>query len=161
MSSRKWSKESSLNKPEGVSIVNYRFGTIQVEAEVLEEREKVYSLSHIRERYKHLQTKQKEHFYAVYLNNDDQVIGDKLISLGQSVQTSLDVKDITRTAVLTDAEALILVHNHTSANSQPSDADLEATRQVQNCLESFGVEILDHIILSRNQVYSMKQEGEI
>jgi DNA repair protein RadC len=141
--------------------VNYRFGTIQVEAEILEERDTVYSLSHIRERYKHLQTKQKEHLYAVFLNNDNQVIGDKLISLGQSVQTSMDTKDIARTAVLTDAEAVILVHNHTSANSQPSDADLEATRQVQNCLESFGVQLLDHIIISRNQVYSMKQEEDI
>ena len=140
--------------------MNYRFGTIQVEAEILEERDTVYSLSHIRERYKHLQSRQKEHLYAVFLNNDNQVIGDKLISLGQSVQTSMDTKDIARTAVLTDAEAVILVHNHTSTNSQPSNADLEATEQVQNCLESFGVELLDHIILSRNQVYSMKAEGD-
>ena len=140
--------------------MNYRFGTIQVEAEILEERDTVYSLSHIRERYKHLQSRQKEHLYAVFLNNDNQVIGDKLISLGQSVQTSMDTKDIARTAVLTDAEAVILVHNHTSANSQPSDADLEATRQVQNCLESFGVELLDQIILSRNQIYSMKAERD-
>jgi len=141
--------------------VEHRFGTIRVEAEILEERDAVYSLSHIRERYKHLQTRQKEHLYAVFLNNDNQVIGDKLISLGQSVHTSMDKKDIARTAVLTDAEAVILVHNHTSANSQPSNADLEATEQVQTCLESFGVELLDHIILSRNQVYSMKQEGDI
>ena len=141
--------------------MNYRFGTIQVEAEILEERDTVYSLSHIRERYKHLQSKQKEHLYAVFLNNDNQVIGDKLISLGQSVQTSMDTKDIARTAVLTDAEAVILVHNHTSTNSQPSNADLEATEQVQTCLESFGVELLDHIILSRNQVYSMKAQGEL
>lgn len=141
--------------------MNYRFGTIQVEAEILEERDTVYSLSHIRERYKHLQSKQKEHLYAVFLNNDNQVIGDKLISIGQSVQTSMDTKDIARTAVLTDAEAVILVHNHSSANPQPSDADLEATRQVQNCLESFGVELLDHIILSRNQIHSMKAQGEL
>lgn len=73
----------------------------------------------------------------------------------------MDTKDIARTAVLTDAEAVILVHNHSSANSQPSNADLEATRQVQNCLESFGVELLDHIILSRNQVHSMKAQGEL
>jgi DNA repair protein RadC len=153
--------ESFLNKPEGALIVKYGFGTIQVEAEILEERDTVFSLSHIRERYEHLQSKQKEHLYAVFLKNDKQVIGDKLISLGQSLQTSIDTKDIVRTAVLTDAEAAILVHNHTSANSQPSDADLEATRQVQNCLESFGVELLDHIILSRNQVYSMKAQGEL
>lgn len=100
MSSRKWSRENFLNKPEGVSIVNYRFGTIQVEAEILEERDTVYSLSHIRERYKHLQSRQKEHLYAVFLSNDNQAIGDKLISLGKGIKTSIDTKDIVRTAVL-------------------------------------------------------------
>lgn len=142
--------------------MEYQFGTITIEAEVQEEdRDEIASLSHIRERYSHLQGKQKEHLYAVYLSNDNQVIGDKLISLGQSVQTSLDLKDIARTALLTDAEAVILVHNHPSGNSEPIESDLSATKKVQGALEIFGVQLLDHIIFSRNQVCSMKQEGEI
>jgi DNA repair protein RadC len=142
-------------------MTSYSFGTIKVEAEVEEDRDQVHSLSHIRERYSHLQNKQKEHLYAVYLNNDNRVIGDKLVSLGQSMQTSLDLKDIVRTAVLTDASAVILVHNHPSSNCEPTDSDLTATEKIQDALETFGVQLLDHVIISRKTCYSMKKEGYI
>lgn len=140
----------------------YSFGTIKVEAEIEEtEAEKVTSFQQIKERYSHLQDKQKEHLYALYLNNDNTVIGDKLISLGQSVQTSLDIKDIARTAVLTDAEAVILIHNHPSGNSSPTESDLKATEQVQDCLGQFQIQLLDHIIISRTSSHSMKAENQL
>ena len=141
--------------------MEYSFGTIKVEAEVQENRDEIISLSHIRERYSHLQVKQKEHLYAVYLNNDNTVIGDKLVSLGQSMQTSLDLKDIARTAVLTDASAAILVHNHPSGNCSPTDSDLKATEKVQTALETFGVQLLDHVIISRKDCHSMNQENQL
>jgi DNA repair protein RadC len=141
---------------------SYSFGTIKVEAEVQEgDRNEIVSLSHIWERYSHIQGKQKEHLYALYLNNDNKVIGDKLVSLGQLMQTSLDVKDIVRTAVLTDASAVILVHNHPSANCEPTDSDLKVTEKVQDALETFGAQLLDHAIISRKTCHSMKAEGEI
>jgi DNA repair protein RadC len=142
--------------------MEYSFGSIKVEAEVQgKDRDSIATLSHIRERYSHLQRKQKEHLYAVYINNDNKVIGDKLISLGQSMQTSLDVKDIARTAVLTDASAVILVHNHPSGNCEPTDSDLTATEKVQTCLETFGVRLLDHVIISRKTCHSMEQENQL
>lgn len=140
---------------------SYSFGTIKVEAEIEEERDEVITLSDIRERYRHLHGKQKEHLYAVYLNNDNKLIGDKLVSLGQSVQTSVDVKDVTRTAVLTDASAVVLVHNHPSGNCDPTESDLSATQEIQRCLERFGIQLLDHVIISRKDCHSMEAEGEI
>jgi DNA repair protein RadC len=141
--------------------MEYSFGTIKVEAKVEEDRDQLHSLSHIRERYSHLQGKQKEHLYAVYLNNDNEVIGDKLISLGQSMQTSLDVKDIARTAVLTDASAVILVHNHPSGNCEPTESDLTATEKIQTALQTFGVQLLDHIIISRKGICSFKSDSKL
>jgi DNA repair protein RadC len=142
-------------------MTSYSFGTIKVEAEVEEDRDQLHSLSHIRERYSHLQGKQKEHLYAVYLNNDNRVIGDKLVSLGQSMQTSLDVKDIARTAVLTDASAVILVHNHPSGNCEPTESDLTATEKIQTALQTFGVQLLDHIIISRKGICSFKSDSKL
>ena len=140
----------------------YSFGTVRLEVEVVEdERDRIETLQELKQRYQHLRKKQKEHLYALYLNNDNRVIGDKLISLGQSVQTSLDLKDVTRTAVLTDASAVIFVHNHPSGNCEPTDSDLKATDKVQTALKTFGVQLLDHVIISRNGSYSMKAGGEI
>lgn len=140
---------------------DYSFGTIKVKTEIEEDSDTISSLSSIKDRYSHLKQKQKEHLYALYLNNDNQVIGDKLISLGQSMQTSLDVKDIVRTAVLTDASAVILIHNHPSGNSEPTEADLEATDKVRKCLQSFSIQMLDHVIISRNECYSMKRKDQL
>lgn len=141
--------------------MEYSFGTIKVEAEVEEYSQTVATLSHIKEGYSWLRKKQKEHLYALYLTNENKVIGNKLISLGQSMQTSLDVKDIARTAVLTDASAVILVHNHPSGNCSPTDSDLTATEKVQTVLQTFGVQLLDHVIISRETCHSMKAEGGI
>ena len=141
--------------------MEYSFGTIQVEAEVVEDdRRSISSLQELRQQYSYLRSKQKEHLYAVYFDNDNTFIGDKLISLGQSVQTSVDVKDVVRTAVLTDASAVILVHNHPSSNCEPSSSDLKATEQVRTALETFGVQLLDHLIISRKGCDSFKAEGD-
>lgn len=141
---------------------DYSFGTTSVEVEIEEEnRQKVESLHHMEERYQDLRGKEKEHFYALYLNNDNQVIGDKLISLGKSSQTSLDIKDILRTGILAGAEAAILIHNHPSGNSEPSPQDLKSTQQVKKRLEQFQITLLDHVILSRKDTYSMKQENQL
>lgn len=142
--------------------MEHQFGTIQVKAEVLEDqRASISALAELRQRYSYLKEKQKEHLYAVYLGNDNEVIGDKLISLGSSTQTSFDLKDVVRTAILTGASAVILVHNHTSSNSQPTEADLETTQQVKECLDQFDVELLDHLIISRDGSYSFKAEGDL
>mgnify|MGYP002761701414 CR=1 FL=1 len=141
---------------------DYSFGTINIEVEIQEEnREKVDTLYSIEERYSDLRGKEKEHFYALYLNNDNQVIGDKLISLGKSSQTSLDTKDILRTGILAGAEAVILIHNHPSGNAEPSPQDLKATHRIQEQLEQFHIKLLDHVILSRSDTYSMKQEHQL
>jgi DNA repair protein RadC len=141
---------------------DYSFGTITVDLEIEEEnRQAVESLHHIEERYSDLRGKEKEHFYALYLNNDNRVIGDKLISLGKSSQTSLDTKDILRTGILAGAEAAILIHNHPSGNSEPSTQDLKATQEIQKQLEQFQIKLLDHVILSRSDTYSMKQEHQL
>ncbi|MFT4892960.1 MAG: DNA repair protein RadC [Candidatus Nanohaloarchaea archaeon] len=142
--------------------MEYSFGTIQVEAEVIEdERDSIATLQELKQRYSYLRKKQKEHLYAVYLNNSNEIIGDKLISLGQSVKTSLDVRDVARTAVLTDASAVILVHNHCSSNCEPSSSDLTATEEVQTALETFDVQLLDHLIISKEGSYSFKAEGDL
>ena len=143
-------------------MTDYSFGTINIEVEIQEEnRQAVESLHHIEERYQDLRGKEKEHFYALYLNNDNRVIGDKLISLGKSSQTSLDTKDILRTGIMAGAEAAILIHNHPSGNAEPSTQDLKATQEIQKQLEQFQIKLLDHVILSRNDTYSMKQENQL
>jgi DNA repair protein RadC len=142
--------------------VEHELGSIQVTAEVQDESpEEITHLQAIIDKYRFLRHKPKEHFYAVFLKSDNEVIGDKLIGLGNSGNAPVDLKDIARTAVLTNASAVILVHNHPSNNDEATPEDIEATQDIKKGLELFDIEVLDHVIISQNDHYSMKKAGDI
>ena len=142
--------------------VDYELGNIQVKAKLQDqEAEEIHNPAAVTQKYQFLREKPKEHFYAVFLKSDNQVIGDKLISLGTTSNTTVDVKDIVRTASLVNASAVILIHNHPSDNTQPTETDRETTQKIQQTLELLDIQVLDHIIISQNNSYSMKQKGDI
>jgi len=142
--------------------LNHEVGSIQVTAELKdEEAEKITNLTTVTEKYGFLRERPKEHFYAVFLKSDNEVIGDKLIGLGTTDSAPADLKDIARTAVLTNASAVILVHNHPSNNKKATPEDKQLTREIQQGLEIFDVEVLDHVIITQTGHYSMKQAGDI
>jgi DNA repair protein RadC len=71
------------------------------------------------------------------------------------------VKDIARTAVLTNASAVILVHNHPSNNNDATPEDKNATKEIKEALGIFNIELLDHVIISQNNSYSMRQNNDL
>ncbi|WP_181685072.1 JAB domain-containing protein [Halorhabdus salina] len=142
--------------------MDYELGTIQVTAELRdEEPEEISSLTDVTKKYGFLRDRPKEHFYAVFLKSDNEVIGDKLISLGSTGEAPVDVKDVARTGVLTNASAVILVHNHPSKNNEASQKDRDITREIKQALDILDIEVLDHVIISQDGSYSMKQHGDL
>jgi DNA repair protein RadC len=142
--------------------VKYELGTIQVTAELKDQDpDELTDLSGVTQKYGFLRNQPKEHFYTVFLNSDNEVIGDKLIGLGDTSTATVDTTDIARTAVLTNASAVILVHNHPSTNPQPTEADKETTHQIQDALNLFTIQLLDHVIISRNNSHSMNQHNQL
>ena len=142
--------------------MEHEVGSIQVTAELKdEEAEKITNLTAVTEKYGFLRTRPKEHFYAVFLKSDNEVIGDKLIGLGPTGSAPTDLKDIARTAVLTNASAVILVHNHPSNNDSATPEDKQLTQEIQRGLKIFDIEVLDHVIITQSTHYSMRQAGDI
>jgi DNA repair protein RadC len=56
------------------------------------------------------------------------------------------------------ASAIILVHNHPSGDPTPSQDDKEITKELKRAAGTLGLQILDHIILSKDKVLSMAEE---
>ena len=54
---------------------------------------------------------------------------------------------------------IILAHNHPNGMPLPSDADVKATRQIYNILDTVGIKLLDHVIVGPNNAISMKDTG--
>ena len=138
-----------------------RLGNLTVKAEIQEqETDTVESLHDVINKYESLKHEPKEHLYAVFLTNGNQFIADKIIGLGSRDHVEIDIQDVVRTAALTNAGGIILVHNHPSGKSQATDKDIEVTQQAQEVLQKINVEILDHVIISKDSHYSMRRKHD-
>lgn len=137
--------------------MKHELGTITVTAEIREESaDTIETFSDVVAKYRCLGEEQKEHMYAVFLTNGNEELGDKLIGLGSNDTVQFDIQDVARTAVLVNAGAVILVHNHPSGNAQPTQQDINATKDVNEVLDILGIQLLDHVIITRNGSHSMK-----
>lgn len=102
-----------------------------------------------------------EHFYVLYLNRANKVIGSMLLSTGGCVGTVVDVKVLVQGALLSNAQGIIMAHNHPSGNLNPSNNDLDITSRIKTACNYFEITLLDHLILADNTYYSFKDEGRL
>ncbi len=74
---------------------------------------------------------------------------------------SLLASDILRPAVKTGASALVLVHNHPSGDPAPSEADVTMTQTLATACEIVGVTLLDHVVVARSGISSLRESGRL
>jgi len=97
-----------------------------------------------------------ESFFILLLNNSNETIAYAKISQGGMTGTVVDNMIIAKYVVDSMAKKVILAHNHPSGTVNPSKADIDLTKQVKNMLLLFGVELIDHIILTENNFFSIE-----
>ena len=94
-----------------------------------------------------LEAEAVEVFAALFLTTCHTLIGWHVLSRGTIDATPLTPAALMRVALLTNAAALILVHNHPSGDATPSAADVEVSRRMVDAGTLLGVAVLDHIIV--------------
>lgn len=102
-----------------------------------------------------------EHFYVMYLNRANKVIGSMLLSTGGCIGTVVDVKVLIQGALLSNAQGIIIAHNHPSGALIPSDDDLLVTSKIKTACNYFEISLLDHLIVAENNYYSFKDKGKL
>jgi|SRR5579859_2539871 len=100
-----------------------------------------------------------EQFKVMLLNRANKVLGLVEISSGSSTGTIADPKLIFVAAIKANACGVIVAHNHPSDNLKPSHSDIEFTKRLKECGKLLEVQVLDHIILSKEGFYSFADEG--
>lgn len=100
-----------------------------------------------------------EEFWILLLNQAARVIAPVRISRGGISQTSVDVRDILREALLQRATQLVLVHNHPSGNPHPSTLDRQLTKRIQEAAELMQIRVTDHVVVCDGRYYSFNDEG--
>lgn len=93
------------------------------------------------------------------LDSKSRMICCELVSEGCAITANIYIKKIVRFAVQYDAVYAILSHNHPSGNCLPSKQDLNITQWINDALQTVEVRLIDHIIISENDYFSIAQSG--
>ena len=94
-------------------------------------------------------TKDTEHFVVVLLNTRRRLIRVETVGHGLLDQVLTHAREVFRAAILANAHALVLAHNHPSGDPNPSASDIKVTRDLIRAGQLLKIEVLDHIILGR------------
>lgn len=102
-----------------------------------------------------------EEAWVLFLNHGSKLIRKQRISIGGLSATQVDVRVILKEALLCNAVAFCLIHNHPSGNINPSASDDRLTRMVFEAGNTLNIKLLDHIIVGNDKYFSYADEGRI
>jgi DNA repair protein RadC len=102
-----------------------------------------------------------ESMICIFLNRQNNTIGWYKVSQGGLAGTVIDIRLILATALTSLAHGVIICHNHPSGNLTPSESDTKITKRLQEAGKLMDIGILDHIILTEDDYYSMTDNGII
>ena len=97
----------------------------------------------------------QEHFFAIYLNHNNEVLGYKTIAKGDIKAVTVSIQHILCAGIILNANSFVIIHNHPSNNLNASYADIEITHKIYDAAIATGMVLLDHLILTSYDYLSM------
>jgi DNA repair protein RadC len=108
--------------------------------------------------FKWMQREVKEMFLSLHLDGKNRIVALDIVSIGTLNQSLVHPRSTFSTALLANAAAIILVHNHPTLDPQPSREDLQISKRLCEAGEILGIKVLDHIIIGETY-YSFVSNG--
>ena len=103
--------------------------------------------------------KDREHFITITLDGRSKIIEKRVIHIGTLNQSLVHPREVFRPAILDNAAGVIISHNHPSGTLEASRADIQITQRLKEVAKLVGIELLDHVIISKEGYYSFSDEG--
>lgn len=97
-----------------------------------------------------------ESFRGLFIGRGGNLIADELIEKGTIDKVSAYPREVARLALVYSASAVLIVHNHPSGQSSPSEDDILVTNQIEDALKSIAVSLYDHLIMTANEYFSFR-----
>jgi DNA repair protein RadC len=99
----------------------------------------------------------KELLKAYYLNVKSEIIAEEIVAMGSIDGVGIHPREIFEPALRYNAFSLIMVHNHPSGDSSPSDEDIKVTQRIIEAGQLIGIEVVDHVIISKSGFFSLRE----
>jgi DNA repair protein RadC len=103
--------------------------------------------------------KKQEYLVCITLNGANEVIEKRVITVGLLNKNQIHPREVFADAISDRAASVILAHNHPSGVVEPSSDDIVSTKQLADSGKMIGIEVLDHVIVTRNGYLSLKETG--
>jgi len=107
----------------------------------------------------HIRDFSKENFFVVSLDTRNRITDINLVSTGNLTSSVVHPRETFETAIRKHAAGIIIFHNHPSGDCDPSTEDINITRRIYEAGKILGIDLLDHIIISKTDYFSMKDRG--
>lgn len=108
---------------------------------------------------RHFADRKQEHFLSITINGANEVQNVRVVSIGLVDRSPVHPREVFADALADRASGIIVAHNHPTGGLEPSQADRDITLQLQQAGKIMGIELLDHIVFSRNAYYSFLETG--
>ena len=102
-----------------------------------------------------------EEFHTIFLDNKNALIKDETHQKGTINRSQVYPREIVKRALELNAASIILLHNHPSGDSTPSEEDLNITDKIVEAAKAVNIKIHDHLIITENEHYSFRSYGLI
>lgn len=108
-----------------------------------------------------LGAKPLEEVWAALVDNQNRLVAWERIGRGTPDSATAPVREVLALALEHKASGMVLVHNHPGGDPRPSQGDLEYTRRVMRAAKDLGVRLLDHLVVTEDRYFSLREEGLI
>lgn len=100
-----------------------------------------------------------ERLHAIYCDAGRGYLADETVCEGTSDRIVARARPLMERAMALGAAGFLLAHNHPSGICRPSAEDIAATRQISDIAAALEIDLIDHLIVTRRSVYSMRAGG--
>jgi len=128
---------------------------------LLKTHTKIEKTADIVNELKEYSNKKQEYFIAIYLDGADRIIEKRVITIGILDKTIIHPREVFAPAIELRAASVIIAHNHPSGNPNPSRYDIILTDKLKESAGILGIDLIEHMIISKEGYFSFYENGYI
>ncbi|BFU77068.1 DNA repair protein RadC [Arcobacter sp. 15-2] len=126
---------------------------------LIKQNKKITDASDVYEELKKYRDKRQEYFLSLYLDGANHLCETRVITIGTLNQSLVHPREVFAPAIEQRCASIIVAHNHPSGVLIPSKEDIEVTKRLQESGKILGIELLDHLIFTKNGYVSLRDEN--
>lgn len=108
---------------------------------------------------RHYADRKQEHFLCVSLNGANEILNTRVVTIGLADRSHVHPREVFADVLADRASAIILAHNHPAGSLEPSEEDIDVTKQIAHAGQIMGIAVLDHVIFNQKGYFSFVEKG--